>query len=117
MEPANPEGSNLDVHADPQAGTVALAGQAASAEAMLKAVGMAGKVYGVSQVAIVQLPHPKDQEQGKSARSQQGDTLATIAQHRSGNANHYPWIFAANRAVMRGVTLRFPGQKIRMPPA
>ena len=44
IEAANPGVSGLDVHYDPQSGTVALSGQATSAEAMQKAVLMAGNV-------------------------------------------------------------------------
>ena len=69
-----------------------LSGQADSAEAMQKAVVRAGNVHGVSQGKRVRLPHPEDQEQVESSRIHQGGTLATIAQHFSGNANPYPRI-------------------------
>ena len=44
IESTNPGVNNLDVHYDPQSGTVALSGEATSAEAMQKAVLMAGNV-------------------------------------------------------------------------
>jgi LysM repeat protein len=81
IESANPGVNNLDVHYDPQSGTVALSGQAASAEAMQKAVLMAGNVQGVSQVEIASLNHPEEQEQVEYYIIEQGDTLSKIAQH------------------------------------
>jgi nucleoid-associated protein YgaU len=116
IEAANPGVSNLDVHYDPQSGTVALSGQAASAEAMQKAVLMAGNVHGVSQVEIASLNHPEEQEQVEYYIIEQGDTLSKIAQHFYGNANKYPRIFEANREVIKDANLIFPGQKIRIPP-
>jgi nucleoid-associated protein YgaU len=116
IEAANPGISNLDVHYDPQSGTVALSGQATSAEAMQKAVLMAGNVEGVSQVEIANLKHPEEQEQVEYYIIQQGDTLSKIAQHFYGNANKYPRIFEANREVIKDANLIFPGQKIRIPP-
>ena len=106
-----------DVHDDPQSGTGARAGQAASAEVMQKAVGMVGTIQGVSQGKIARLQHPEDQEQVKYYLIQQGETLSKIAQHFSGHANPYPRIFDAHREGMRDANLRFPGQTIRMPAA
>jgi nucleoid-associated protein YgaU len=116
IEAANPGVSDLDVHYDPQSGTVALSGQATSAEAMQKAVLMAGNVEGVSQVEIASLNHPEEQEQVEYYIIEQGDTLSKIAQHFYGNANKYPRIFEANREVIKDANLIFPGQKIRIPP-
>jgi nucleoid-associated protein YgaU len=116
IEAANPGVSGLDVHYDPQSGTVALSGQATSAEAMQKAVLMAGNVQGVSQVEIASLNHPEEQEQVEYYIIQQGDTLSKIAQQFYGNANKYPRIFEANREVIKDANLIFPGQKIRIPP-
>ena len=67
------------MHYDPQSGTVALSGQATSAEAMQKAVLMAGNVQGVSQVEIASLNHPEEQEQVEYYIIQQGDTLEDCA--------------------------------------
>jgi nucleoid-associated protein YgaU len=116
IESANPGVSDLDVHYDSQSGTVALSGQATSAEAMQKAVLMAGNVQGVSQVEIESLNHPADQEQVEYYIIEQGDTLSKIAQHFYGSANKYPRIFEANREVIKDANLIFPGQKIRIPP-
>jgi osmotically-inducible protein OsmY len=79
IESANPGVSDLDVHYDSQSGTVALSGQATSAEAMQKAVLMAGNVQGVSQVEIESLNHPAEQEQVEYYIIEQGDTLSKIA--------------------------------------
>jgi len=95
---------------------VALSGQATSAEAMQKAVLMAGNVQGVSQVEIESLNHPAEQEQVEYYIIEQGDTLSKIAQHFYGSANKYPRIFEANREVIKDANLIFPGQKIRIPP-
>src|SRR5262245_11939778 len=73
IEAANPGVNNLDVHYDPQSGTVALSGQAASAEAMQKAVLMAGNVEGVSQVEIANLNHPAGQGRVDYYRLEQGE--------------------------------------------
>jgi nucleoid-associated protein YgaU len=116
IEAANPGISALDVRYDPQSGTVALSGQATSAEAMQKAVLMAGNVEGVSNVEVAGLQHPEEQEQVEYYVIQQGDTLSKIAQQFYGNANKYPRIFEANREVIKDANLIFPGQKIRIPP-
>jgi nucleoid-associated protein YgaU len=116
IESTNPGVNNLDVQYDPQSGTVALSGQAASAEAMQKAVLMAGNVQGVSQVEIAGLQHPAEQEQVEYYIIEQGDTLSKIAQRFYGNANKYPRIFEANREVIQDANLIYPGQKIRIPP-
>jgi nucleoid-associated protein YgaU len=116
IESTNPGVNNLDVQYDPQSGTVALSGQATSAEAMQKAVLMAGNVQGVSQVEIAGLNHPEEQEQVEYYLIEPGDTLSKIAQRFYGNANKYPRIFEANREVIKDANLIFPGQKIRIPP-
>src|SRR2546430_5164564 len=53
IEAANPGVSDLDVHYEPQSGTVALSGQATSAEAMQKAVLMAGELLRVGAGVIL----------------------------------------------------------------
>jgi len=116
IEAANPGISNLDVRYDPQSSTVALSGQATSAEAMQKAVLMAGNVEGVSNVEFAGLHNPEEQGQVEYYIVQQGDTLSKIAQQFYGNANKYPRIFEANREVIKDANLIFPGQKIRIPP-
>jgi nucleoid-associated protein YgaU len=96
-------------------GVVSIAGQAASAEAMEKAVLMAGNVQGVSEVKIDKLQAPPAQAKVEYYIIKKGDTLSAIAKHFYGKANDYPRIFEANREVIKDPDLIFPGQKIRIP--
>lgn len=96
-------------------GVVSIAGQAASAEAMEKAVLMAGNVQGVSEVKIDKLQAPPAQAKVEYYIIKKGDTLSAIAKHFYGKANDYPRIFEANREVIKNPDLIFPGQKIRIP--
>jgi nucleoid-associated protein YgaU len=115
IESANPGVSNLDVQYDPQSGKVALSGTAESAEAMQKAVLMAGNVQGVGEVETANLAHPQEQEEVEYYLIEKGDTLSKIAKQFYGDANKYPRIFEANREVIKDANLIFPGQKIRIP--
>ncbi|CAN5639374.1 peptidoglycan-binding protein LysM [soil metagenome] len=95
-------------------GVVALGGSGA-ADALQKAVLMAGNVMGVGEVKI----------EGKSASAvddgtqyyviKSGDTLSAVAKQFYGDANKYQAIFDANREVIKDADLIFPGQKIRIP--
>jgi nucleoid-associated protein YgaU len=96
-------------------GVVSLSGQAASAEAMEKAVLMAGNVQGVSDVKIDGLQAPPAKEKVEYYIIKKGDTLSAIAKQFYGKANDYPKIFDANREVIKDANLIFPGQKIRIP--
>ena len=97
-------------------GVVHLSGKAASAEAMEKAVLMAGNVKGVTEVKIdgMEAPEPEPEVQYYTIVS--GDTLSKIAKAHYGNAMDYPKIFEANREVIKDPDLIYPGQKIRIPP-
>ena len=96
-------------------GVVSLSGQAASAEAMEKAVLMAGNVKGVSDVKIDALQTPPVEEKVEYYIIKKGDTLSGIAKQFYGKANDYPRIFEANREVIKDANLIYPGQKIRIP--
>ncbi len=96
-------------------GQVSLSGQAASAEAMEKAVLLAGNVQGVSDVKIDGLQAPPVKEKVEYYIIKKGDTLSAIAKQFYGKANDYPKIFEANREVIKDANLIFPGQKIRIP--
>jgi nucleoid-associated protein YgaU len=98
-------------------GVVYLSGQAASAEAMQKAVLLAGNVQGVSSVNIegLQAPPAPVKEKVEYYIIKKGDTLSAIAKQYYGKANDYPRIFEANREVIKDANLIFPGQKIRIP--
>jgi len=99
-------------------GMCSLGGQCPSAEAMQKAVLLAGNVQGVSGVNIANLKVPPPtpiEEKVEYHIIQKGDTLSKIAKQYYGDANKYPVIFEANREVIKNADLIFPGQKIRIP--
>jgi nucleoid-associated protein YgaU len=101
-------------------GTCRLSGECPSAEAMQKAVLLAGNVQGVSAVDVagLKVPPPKlEEEKVEYYIIQAGDTLSKIAKQYYGDANKYPRIFEANREVIKDANLIFPGQKIRIPMA
>ena len=111
---ANPGVDDLGVAFED--GVVHLSGKAASAEAMEKAVLMAGNVKGVTEVKIdgMEAPEPEPEVQYYTIVS--GDSLSKIAKAHYGNAMDYPKIFEANREVIKDPDLIYPGQKIRIPP-
>ena len=113
IEALNPGITGLEVNYNN--GVVSLGGQAASAEAMEKAVLMAGNVQGVSEVKIDQLQAPPVQAKVEYYIIKKGDTLSAIAKQFYGKPNDYPKIFEANREVIKDANLIFPGQKIRIP--
>jgi nucleoid-associated protein YgaU len=113
IEESNPGIEGLQVEFNN--GVVSVSGQAASAEAMEKAVLMAGNVQGVSEVKIDQLQAPPVQAKVEYYIIKKGDTLSAIAKQFYGKPNDYPKIFEANREVIKDANLIFPGQKIRIP--
>ena len=113
IEESNPGIEGLQVEFNN--GVVSVSGQAASAEAMEKAVLMAGNVQGVSEVKIDQLQAPPVQAKIEYYIIKKGDTLSAIAKQFYGKPNEYPKIFEANREVIKDANLIFPGQKIRIP--
>jgi nucleoid-associated protein YgaU len=113
IEESNPGIEGLQVEF--KNGIVAISGQAASAEAMEKAVLMAGNVQGVSEVQIDKLKAPPVQAKVEYYIIKKGDTLSAIAKQFYGKPNDYPRIFEANREVIKDANLIFPGQKIRIP--
>ena len=96
-------------------GVVSLSGQAASAEAMEKAVLLAGNVRGVTDVNVDGLQAPPVKEKVEYYIIRKGDTLSAIAKQFYGKASDYPRIFEANREVIKDANLIYPGQKIRIP--
>lgn len=113
IERDNPGISGLDVNY--QDGVVSLSGAADSAEAMEKAVLLAGNVKGVGEVKADELAAPPQTARVEFYVIQKGDTLSAIAKRFYGDANAYPRIFEANREVIKDADLIFPGQKIRIP--
>jgi nucleoid-associated protein YgaU len=115
IEAANLGINNLQVNYDPANGMCALAGDCPTAEAMQKAVLIAGNIQGVSEVGISGLKVPEPKEKVEYYIIVKGDTLSAIAKKYYGDANKYPRIFEANREVIKDANLIFPGQKIRIP--
>jgi nucleoid-associated protein YgaU len=114
IEEANPGITNLGIEFND--GVVSISGQASSAEAMEKAVLMAGNVQGVTAVNVDKLQSPPPvQARVEYYVIKKGDTLSAIAKQFYGKANDYPRIFEANREVIKDADLIFPGQKIRIP--
>jgi nucleoid-associated protein YgaU len=113
IEAANPGIQDLNVAYHD--GVVELTGTADSAEAMEKAVLMAGNVKGVSEVKADGVSAPPQQAPVEYYIIQKGDSLSAIAKRYYGNANDYPRIFDANREVIKNPDLIYPGQKIRIP--
>ena len=113
IEADNPGINNLGVSFEN--GKVSLSGDTASAEAMEKAVLIAGNVQGVSDVDASGVSAPAPSEDVQYYTVQSGDSLSKIAKEFLGNAMDYPKIFEANREVIKNPDLIYPGQKIRIP--
>ncbi|MBN2033163.1 MAG: peptidoglycan-binding protein LysM [Deltaproteobacteria bacterium] len=113
IEANNPGIAGLGVNFNK--GVVSLSGQAASPEAMEKAVLMAGNVKGVTEVNVDALQAPPVTEKVEYYVIKKGDTLSAIAKQYYGKASEYPKIFEANREVIKDANLIYPGQKIRIP--
>jgi len=113
IEASNPGIQDLNVTYND--GVVELTGTADSAEAMEKAVLMAGNVKGVSEVKADGVSAPPQPAPVEYYVIQKGDSLSAIAQRYYGNAKDYPRIFDANREVIKNPDLIYPGQKIRIP--
>lgn len=96
-------------------GIVGLAGKGA-ADALQKAILMAGNVMGVAEVKLEGGASASTVEDGTQYYIiKSGDTLSAIAKQFYGDANKYNQIFEANREVIKDANLIFPGQKIRIP--
>ncbi|MBM4256155.1 MAG: peptidoglycan-binding protein LysM [Deltaproteobacteria bacterium] len=115
IESTNPGITGLSVNYDPTSGKVALSGNAASAEAMQKAVLIAGNVQGVGEVGAGQVQAPAEKEKVDYYIIKSGDNLSKISKQFYGDPNKYNRIFEANREVIKDANMIFPGQKIRIP--
>ena len=113
LEEDNPGIEDLDVTFED--GKVSLSGRARSAEAMEKAVLMAGNTEGVTEVDVSGLEAPEPEPNVVYYTVESGDTLSKIAETYLGDAMAYPTIFEANREVIKDPDLIYPGQKIRIP--
>lgn len=113
VEQDNPGVSNLEVSIDN--GIVTLNGEAESAEALEKAVLIAGNVKGVSEVKYDNVSSPKATEKVEYYEIVSGDTLSAIAKKFYGKGSQYPKIFEANKEVIKDPNKIYVGQKIRIP--
>jgi nucleoid-associated protein YgaU len=113
IEEDNPGIKNLEISV--KEGVVELSGEAESAEAVEKAVLMAGNVKGVREVRFDGLSAPPATEKVEYYEIVSGDSLSAIAKKYYGKASEYPRIFEANREVIKDPDLIFVGQKIRIP--
>lgn len=113
IEAGNPGVKDLEITV--QDGVATLSGEAESAEAMEKAVLMAGNIQGISEVRVDNLTAPAATEKVEYYVIKSGDTLSGIAAKYYGKGSLYPRIFEANREVIKDPDLIYPGQKIRIP--
>ena len=113
IEEDNPGLEGLEVSYEE--GKVILKGEASSAEAMEKAVLMAGNVDGVESVDVSAVTAPEAEAEVEYYTIQKGDSLSKIAKQFYGNAMDYPKLFEANREVIKDPDLIYPGQVIRIP--
>jgi len=103
-------------------GIVHLTGKADSAEAVEKAILIAGNVKGVTEVNVYEMEFPKVSAEKPFADDidyyvvKSGDSLSKIAKAFYGNAMDYTKLFESNREVIKDPDLIYPGQKIRIPP-
>lgn len=113
IEEDNPGVDNLQVTV--KDGAASISGEAKSAEALEKAVLMAGNVKGVSEVRSDDVTAPAATEKIEYYEIVSGDTLSAVAQKYYGKASAYMRIFEANREVIKDPDKIYPGQKIRIP--
>lgn len=112
----NPGVSGLQVQV--QDGVATLTGQAQSAEALEKAVLMAGNALGIQEVKADGMTVTDGSQVGGDDEFyviQKGDTLWEIAEKAYGNGSKYMKIVEVNREVIKDADKIFPGQKIRIP--
>lgn len=89
-------------------------GNAASQEALEKAILAVGNTQGIAQVeSRVQTATAAPQSQFYTVKS--GDTLSKISKEVYGNANRYNEILEANRPMLKDADHIYPGQQLRIP--
>lgn len=101
-------------------GVATLTGRAQSAEALEKAVLMAGNVMGIESVKADGMTIADGSQVGSDDEFYviaKGDTLWKIAQKVYGDGRKYTRIVEVNREVIKDADKIFPGQKIRIPKA
>lgn len=113
IEEDNPGVKDLQVTVEGD--EVKLTGEAESAEALEKAVLMAGNVKGVSKVHSDAVTAPEPKEKVEYYEIVSGDTLSAVAKKYYGKPSAYMRIFEANREVIKDPDKIYVGQKIRIP--
>ena len=113
IEEDNPGIENLRVEV--KDGVASLSGKAKSAEALEKAVLMAGNIEGISEVKFDNVIAPAAEVKVEYYEIASGDTLWGIAKKFYGDGNLYMRIFEANREVIKDPDKIYVGQKIRIP--
>ncbi|OOF70309.1 peptidoglycan-binding protein LysM [Rodentibacter caecimuris] len=98
-------------------GVANIQGEAVSAEALEKAILMAGNIAGISSVTNAATIRSGETLSDDDAfyTIQKGDTLWKIAEKTYGNGAKYTAIVEANKEVIKDADKIFPGQKIRLP--
>lgn len=112
----NPGVENLAVSVED--GVAHFTGNAVSAEALEKAVLMAGNVMGIDRVEVSNVSIANGETLASDDEFyiiQKGDTLWKIAEKTYGNGAKYTSIVEANKEVIKDADKIFPGQKIRLP--
>lgn len=116
IEEDNPGVENLQIQV--KDGRAILSGKASSAEALEKAVLMAGNVQGIETIDAEGVAIADGSTVGGDDQFytiEKGDTLWKIAEKAYGNGSKYQKIFEANREVIKDPDKIYPGQKIRVP--
>jgi len=116
IEQNNPGIENIQVQV--QNGVAKIQGQAKDAEALEKAVLLAGNIQGIEEVDVSEVAGSKVEDIDPGVQYYEiasGDTLSKIAQEFYGSANKYPQIFEANKEVIQDPDKIYPGQRIRIP--
>ncbi|MCW9717612.1 MULTISPECIES: peptidoglycan-binding protein LysM [unclassified Avibacterium] len=112
----NPGVENLSVKVEE--GVAKIEGNATSAEALEKAILMAGNVVGINSVNVEGVAIENGERLATDEEFyviQKGDTLWKIAEKTYGNGAKYTAIVEANKEVIKDADKIFPGQKIRLP--
>lgn len=113
----NPGVENVQVTVDDN-GVACLSGDASCAEAVEKAILMAGNIEGISSVNIDGVTIANGEQLAGDDEFYtivKGDSLWKIAEKAYGNGAKYKAIVEANREVIKDENKIFPGQKIRIP--
>jgi len=118
IESDNPGIDGLTVSKD-EDGNVTISGTATSADAMQKAVLMAGNIQGVTNVIADDLVMAEGSDDLVSVEVEyytivKGDTLWAIATKFYGNGAKYTKIVEDNLEVIKDADKIYPGQKIRI---